>query len=153
MWQRIQTVWWLLALVLMAVMPWQDLFIFTKEAESLVLNASNFSEGFLLEGLSLILWNTVLPLSMLSALISLVSIFIYKKRILQMRLSTLNSLLLLALIGVLSYIAYEHCATLVYDFGFTFYLSFPLVSFIAQLLARRGVVKDETLIRVSQRLR
>ncbi len=154
MWQRIQTVWLLIATVLMAVFPWQDLVIFSNIGGDLhaVLTAWGLDTKNSLDHYMLGLY-VVGALSLISSFVSLLTIFLFKKRFLQMRLCVFNALLILALSLFLAVQVYFRYQSGHQELAPSFYLAFPCVSFVLQLMARHGVVKDETLIRMSNRLR
>lgn len=83
----------------------------------------------------------------LSVLVSLVSIFLYKNRALQMKMIWLNVVLVIG--AIVCYI---------YSDGLTnFYLDWPFyilpLGLILQFLAKQGVQFDENLIKSSDRLR
>ncbi len=155
MWQRIQTVWLLIATILMAIFPWQELLYLTQIGKDLFYTltawglepidaVNNFQMGVSAIGV----------LSLLSSVLSFVTIFLFKKRILQMRLCVFNALLLIAILAFTAFLAWFYMKELNVELvGAKFWLAFPCVSVILQLLARRGVLKDETLIRMSNRLR
>ncbi len=156
MWQRIQTVWLLVASVLMAIFPWQDLLYFTEVGQDVfytltawAVKPSVAATGEFAMGIS-----ALGVLSLLSSLISVVTIFLFKKRVLQMRLCVFNTILLFSMLAFVLFLTFFYMESLGVEFvGAKFYLAFPCVSLVLQLLARRGILKDETLIRMSNRLR
>jgi hypothetical protein len=91
-------------------------------------------------------------LASLTALIPAISLFLYKKRILQMRFNIFNSILLVALQGFIIYhiIQFAQEAT---TFKFTIQSIFPVVSLILSILAIRNILKDELLIKSLNRIR
>jgi glucan phosphoethanolaminetransferase (alkaline phosphatase superfamily) len=97
-----------------------------------------------------------IPLTILLAvivLLLLITIFSYKNRIMQMRLSVFNILLMLGSVGLIYFYSLQAHGKI--D-GETFYLYpviFPVVSAILAFLAFRGVKKDEELVRSYDRIR
>jgi hypothetical protein len=90
------------------------------------------------------LWHLVCLL--LSAVLSIVSVFLYKKRILQANLCLLNIVALLAwyiLVAVLPQ----------YDLLSQWTSSLPAVSIILVFMARQGILADEKLVRSLDRIR
>ncbi len=86
-------------------------------------------------------------------ILTVITTYKYKKRLLQLKLGNLNLLLLLILI-VLSFfyidaIKNQIAAEVSYSVG----LFFPFISIILILLANRGIRKDEALIRSINRVR
>jgi hypothetical protein len=78
--------------------------------------------------------------------------FLYKKRLLQMRFNIFNSILLVAVQGFIIYyiISYIGSGT---GFIFTIQSIFPVISLILSILAIRNILKDEFLIKSLNRIR
>ena len=101
-------------------------------------------------------------MSMAIPLLALVTIFLFKRRLLQARLNVMNVILCLGYYAILAlYVAYvvkgyEPIAeqTLV---GAEWYLNLwaaiPLVNIVLTLMATRRILKDEALVRAADRLR
>ncbi len=155
MWQRIQTIWLLIESVLMAIFPWQDLLYLTQIGKDLFYTLTAWGFEPLNANDTLQMGVAVIGvLSLLSSVLSFVTIFFFKKRIIQMRLCVFNALLLVAILGFTSFLVWFYMEELSLELvGAKFWLAFPCVSIILELLARRGILKDETLIRMSNRLR
>jgi hypothetical protein len=81
--------------------------------------------------------------------IAFFTVFLYRHRIVQVRLCTLNGLLLLVFQGLLVYYFFTGKA----DAVFSPTAVFPVVAIILTMLARRYIVRDEALVRASDRLR
>lgn len=99
---------------------------------------------------------STLPLSILISLcllITVVTIFLYKRRMLQIRLSTFNIILLVGLQGLMFYYIKMAQKAVTADFSFTFFFVFPIVSAILVFLALRAIARDEALVRSLDRLR
>ncbi len=97
-----------------------------------------------------------LPLAALfyiNLLISLITIFLYKRRGLQMRLCIINILMLLGSLGVIYYyisVAFsEFEATVSYGIS----AIMPLIAAILTYMAYRGIRKDELLVISMDRIR
>ncbi|MBR4677840.1 MAG: DUF4293 domain-containing protein [Bacteroidales bacterium] len=147
--QRIQTIFWFVVAVLFIVMipnDWMTLF------------ASNgdftFSAFGVFQGENQII--TGLPLIsylVLMAVLNIVIIFLYKKRILQARLTTISIILTLCfylLVLMYRYMSFEGEIT---STNWNFPLVLPVINVILSVLAWRGVVKDEAKVRSLDRLR
>jgi hypothetical protein len=91
-------------------------------------------------------------LTSFTALIPAISLFLYRKRILQMRFNIFNSILLFALQGFTVYyiVSFSGQGT---SFVFTVQSVFPVISLILSVLAIRNILKDELLIKSLHRLR
>ncbi len=101
----------------------------------------------------------ILPLAVFNGIIAAISfgsIFVYKKRMLQSRMVKL-SILMSALILALVFFLYSPQITKAtgaeadYASGYGLYLI--LLAIIALILANRGIIKDEKLVRSADRLR
>lgn len=160
MWQRIQTVWWLIAILAVAWFSLQDFAYYHMPAtpndsyQDIAHNAFGMSIKIGDSTAGIYTSWAVAILCGISVIISLVSIFIYKMRPYQIRLSVLNALVLVGLLGVILYQGYNFTSggRAVFD-GISVWLSMPLVAIVAQLLAARAVIQDELLVRMSNRLR
>jgi len=97
-------------------------------------------------------------LLLLSSIISFVTIFLYKKRKLQVRLINLNMLIVLATLLTMLYIYPKFVFTKIQDLNNTV-LEYNYVILIIALtamglyMAKKAIIKDEALVRSSERLR
>ncbi len=99
-------------------------------------------------------WNwTSLILNILITALAFVTIFLYKKRFLQLRLCIVNIILMLGMI-VLMWLQVNHM-TQELDAESQLKLSFcfPLVGIILTWLALRGIIKDIALLKSYDRIR
>ena len=85
----------------------------------------------------------------LAAAVSLINIFVFKHRKIQMKLCTLGIVLTILALVVLAYAIF----TTGDEVRPTMYASFPLVSIIFNTLASIAIRKDERLVRSADRLR
>jgi hypothetical protein len=102
-----------------------------------------------------IIFNAV-PLSILIAFcltLLVATIFLYKKRMLQIRLSVFNAVLLVGLQGLSFYYVKAAAGFLNGTFSFTLFFIFPIVAAILVFLALRSIASDEALVRSLDRLR
>ncbi len=93
-------------------------------------------------------------LTALIALIAMVTIFLYKRRILQIRLCIFNALLILGFYGLFVFLIYtflENKEDIVVNVKIA--LGFPLINLILDYLAIRNIGADEALVRSLERLR
>lgn len=153
MWQRIQTVWWILSILSIALFATQDLLLFTPNGESIpsfVLRSSGLVE--IASNTTIKSSYSLLIIEAISIIISLTSIFIYKMRAFQIRLSILNAFVLLGLVGMIAYLGFDFQSAGA-SLGIKVWLALPFISIIFQALAAQGVIKDELIIRMSNRLR
>jgi hypothetical protein len=95
----------------------------------------------------------VLVVPFLIMILSLITTFMYKQRLLQIKLGKLNTLLHVLLIVVtffyLDDIRIAYSGDLSYGIG----IIFPLISMILIIIANRAIRRDENLVRSADRLR
>ncbi|KAF5063220.1 hypothetical protein DSECCO2_296780 [anaerobic digester metagenome] len=99
---------------------------------------------------------TVTPVVILVAVsfvLALVAIFLYKKRMLQIRLCVFSIVLLVGLQGLMYYYVTAATSTIEGESSFGIVFIFPIVSAVLTFLALRAIAKDEALVRSLDRLR
>lgn len=152
MWQRIQTLWLLLAGVLMTLLLVLPLAI---SSEGVKLTAIGFTGVSLSE--SYVTWG-LFALNALIAFLCFFTIFLFKKRKLQMRLAIFTALL------VVGYLVYYVVILLDYGKGIlpmqsgdritpSLWLVLPILAIVLLYLAFRGIRRDEIKVRLMNRLR
>ena len=100
-------------------------------------------------------WSLMI-LSILITIISLITIFQFKKRILQMRMCVFNSILIIGFCAFFGFYLWQFGKSpQLPDIVITLRLwaAFPIVSLILNYLAIRSIGVDETLVRSLERLR
>lgn len=152
MWQRIQTLWLLLAGVLMTLLLVLPLAI---SSEGVKLTAIGFTGVSLSE--SYVTWG-LFALDALIAFLCFFTIFLFKKRKLQMRLAIFTALL------VVGYLIYYVVILLDYGKGIlpmqsgdritpSLWLVLPILAIVLLYFAFRGIRRDEIKVRLMNRLR
>ena len=145
--QRIQTVYLFFATLVVGSMFFFDFAELAVDGEFMIFNAMGIFNGDI-EVIS------GLPVQFFLGLITLLNfsiIFLFKKRILQIRVTVFTIILLFGLLALLFYfiyISFENASI-----AFKIPLAFPLVAVILDYLAIRGIGKDEALIRSMNRIR
>ncbi len=86
-------------------------------------------------------------------LVALVTIFLFKNRLVQARLCIFNMVLMLGYYAVLAVYIFFACEQLHVDWFINVWSALPLVSIILTILAMRAIAKDEALVRAADRLR
>lgn len=86
-------------------------------------------------------------------ILALITIFLYKKRIVQIRLTIFNIVLMLGFYAILFIYLWQYSKIIEAKIFVQIVASFPLVSTILSTMAIRGIAKDEALIRSLNRLR
>jgi hypothetical protein len=85
--------------------------------------------------------------------ILLTTLFLYKKRMLQIRLCGFCLGLLIGITGMPIYLGLNAAKVLSASYSFSIALAFPVVSVILVILAMRAIGKDEALVRSLNRIR
>lgn len=151
--QRIQTLFLLVALVLLSTL------LFMPTAEMIVNNSSVYLlkfNGFVhvgdnVDGI-IALWPYTI-LVCFNALGLFLAIFLYRKRVWQMRLSMLVALLLLGQVGLSYFYIHSFVADYQAIVAYKMAAIFPLVCAVLAYLAFRQIRKDELLVRSINRIR
>lgn len=138
--QRIQTVYLVLSAVAIIVaisMPAGFIYTTNGVETPLYLYESNWG---------------LLGILSIAAIVNIGTIFLYKNRILQIRFTSFNSLILLGfyIAAITFYIMMD---TTQFSFRINWALCLPAISIILNLLAIRGIAKDEALVRAANRIR
>lgn len=140
--QRIQSVYLLVVSVLFAVLAFTPLASFSLAGKSVLITDSSL----------LICYYLLVSLAVVVAALALTTIFLYKKRMVQVKLSFLNLVLILATYPLMAiYLFIARSADL--DFHVNLVVLFPLISAILNYLAIRAIKKDEELVRSVNRIR
>ncbi len=154
--QRIQTLYLLLATALMSLTLFLPLATIWQGNEELVIKAFGVSGALGFEAALPLYLGIVLAAA---TLLPLVTIFLFKKRLAQIRLCVSEIVLLLGSVAFVALYCYRVCSLLGEaiegDLNFTlgFASLMPVVSIILVVLAMRGVAKDEALVRSLDRIR
>ena len=150
--QRIQTIYLLVVALLMA-----SLFIYPF-AELLGASGQIFIFNF--NGLSVeneegMYLFTLPPMILLILIVSIsfLSIFLYKKRVLQMRINLFNLILMPGYLGLNYYYIQNFSKQLDGIVSYSVTAIFPIIGAIITYLAIRAIGKDEALVRSMDRIR
>ncbi len=109
--------------------------------------------GLETEGKMVFVVYPVAILTAIIALVNLVTIFLYKRRMLQIRLTVFNMICMLGLVGLVFYSIHNQEQALNAVVGYSIVNAFPLVAFVFNFMAMRAIRKDENLIRSMDRIR
>ena len=96
----------------------------------------------------------MIPLLIVAALVgllSLISIFLYKNRVLQRKLVRLNIFLSVVLLGGSAFFFFFNNATMISSYGIA--AIFPLLILLFNILAASSITKDVKLVQSMDRLR
>jgi len=97
-----------------------------------------------------------IPLTVLMSLtmiFCLITIFIYKNRIVQIRLCGINIFLIIGQIGMFLYYFFNAAKQIDAEKQFNISIVLPIVAIIFLYLAIRGIARDEALVKAADRIR
>jgi glucan phosphoethanolaminetransferase (alkaline phosphatase superfamily) len=154
MWQRIQTIFLVIAIISLVASIFLPIWSYQDATgKSHVLYALHYTVVENDDRLTSYLPYSITAIfAMASATIAFIEIGKYKNRMLQMKLGALNSLFLVATIGSALYFASQMLKTNQGgEYGFGIWL--PGIAVLCNLLSNRFIRKDEKLVRDSERLR
>ena len=145
--QRIQTIFVLVAEMLVASLFMLKFADLSVNGEILTFTANGIfnGENLVFNGLPLLIF-----IGLILAL-HLMVIFMYKKRILQIRILVFTIILLLGLFGMFFYFTYAGFTDA--QVAFKIPVAFPIIAIILDYLAIRAIGKDEALVRSMDRIR
>jgi hypothetical protein len=152
--QRVQSIYLFLSMVFMSLIfffPIAKFISWENQAYFLHFSGIYYSDP---ENHDLIIG--IIPMAILLIAIpvlSFITIFLYKKRIFQIRLAIYNILLMLGSIGLMYFYIRLGQGKLKAEVFYSFPIVLPLVSAILTYLAYRGIKKDEELVRSYDRIR
>ncbi len=152
--QRVQTIYLLLASLFVALSIFMPLAFFATSDQLFELYAAGLKsvDGVVVQG-------TIYMLALLiaCAIIPFVTIFLYNKRMLQIRLCCIEVVLLIGaniIMGVYFFLSYRVFSGFeISTQGFKPALIFPLVAIFFTYMAGRGVLADEIKVRSIDRIR
>ena len=153
--QRIQTLYLLIAVGLMVVTLVCPVALLNVDGEQVTLSAFGISDSVgKLSNMSIFMGIQLA----LSTLLPLVTIFLFKNRILQIRLCGAELVMLLGCLALIGVSIGRMCRTLVDNFEWSMLalrlpVVMPIVAFILVLLAMRATLRDELLVRSLDRIR
>ncbi|MCU4173578.1 DUF4293 domain-containing protein [Carboxylicivirga sp. N1Y90] len=88
-----------------------------------------------------------------ATLVSFISIFLFKKRMIQIRLCGLNMGFLIGTTGMIYFLGSQMAKELSAEISYQLPMFFPIVALIITFLAIRAIGKDEALIKSMDRIR
>ena len=150
---RIQTVYLLIIVALTVALLFLPLAVLQSGDQLFTFDASGLSTMTKQPELIYPTWG-LFALVIIVSLLAFVTIFLFKNRILQIRLCIFNAILMFGIYGLFAFFAWIMKGQLeTASMSFKFALSFPLVSLILDYLAIRNIGADEALVRSLDRLR
>ncbi len=152
--QRIQSLWLFLAAAIMFSMFLSPLAeMIGPQGEYYRFDLTGIYEGV---GETAIRIESAMPvwfLVIVTGALSLLTIFFYKRRILQIRICIFNLMLLIGFYALFFFYFFHLRSTLEVVMNFRITVVFPAIAVIMVFLATRGIRKDEMLVRSYDRIR
>ena len=146
--QRIQSIFLFVSLCFTAPLLFVPIAELVYETgEIITFNLAGFSQNGVLTGKD---WSMML-FGILIIALNLIIIFMYKSRVLQLRLCIYNIIFLAGLMGIMFFVLYT--IQDIHSVSFSMPAVFPVVSIILHYLAFRGIRKDELMVQALSRLR
>lgn len=147
--QRIQTIYLLLSALLTGSMFFLKLAELVSEETTYALLYRGIESGNELVTPTLALAILVTA----ATLVSFITIFLFKKRMLQIRFCGLNMGLLIGTTGMIYFLGTQTAKELSAEVFYKIPMAFPIVALILTFLAIRSIGKDEALIKSMDRIR
>ena len=149
--QRIQSLYLFLAAVALGLVFFFPLANLSNTQDLIIFNLSGFSRFSILEKIPT--W-PLLAINVISILLTVIVIGLFKKRQLQIRLTRIALMTNLGFIALVYFVYCDHLAKQIkmeinYDLGSVF----PLIALIFHVLAMYAINKDERLIKSIDRIR
>lgn len=153
MWQRIQTLYLFLSGVTATLLLLFTLFSVNPSGQE-VIYAANFT-GLIVNGWTSIKYFNLVTfvLTSLVTILSFATIFLYKRRKLQIRLTIIGILLMVAAILAFAYMLWQQADLLQATTKMRVWIVLPIINLLCQYMAMRNIIKDDILVRASNRLR
>lgn len=148
--QRIQSVYLLIATILLSIAMFLAIGLFANAGVEPVIFTPL---GLIVPEAGTYSTAVLLILLILTAFLSFISIFFYKKRKLQVRISTINILLIIGFYVVEILYILKFQSVLESSFYLNWAICLPVIALIFIYLAIKGIKKDEALIKAVDRIR
>ncbi|HIZ06244.1 MAG TPA: DUF4293 domain-containing protein [Candidatus Phocaeicola gallistercoris] len=148
--QRIQTIYLLIIVVLMVMIMSLPMGYFYTETSIIQLSSLSLRSG------EDVISNSPWPMFVISiivAIITFITIFSYKIRQLQIRLTSYSILFLIGYYIVFALLVWKMTTTYSYKFSCSWAICLPLISIILGWMAIRAIKKDEMLVKSYDRIR
>lgn len=146
--QRVQSLFLLVVVSLSALLFLLPVYEAPETAAALMPEGANTLKQYFVSG------NTLLSIiNGAIGVLTLIAIFLFRNRALQLRLSNVNLLLICILIGLLFFWADTLGNTLNTRISYQYGSYLPLIQLIFTFLASRAIRRDEELVRSADRLR
>jgi hypothetical protein len=149
--QRIQSIYLFLAVVALSLLFYFPLANFSNNQDIIIFNLQGFSRFSPLEQIPT--W-PLLVINILSIALTAITIFLFKKRPLQIRLTRIALILNMGFIALTNFVYCDHLAKqlkMIVNYEFGFFL--PVIALVFHVLAIYAINRDERLIKSIDRIR
>ncbi|MDP4240880.1 MAG: DUF4293 domain-containing protein [Bacteroidota bacterium] len=149
--QRIQSLYLFLAAVALGLVFFFPLANLSNIQDLVIFKITGFSKFSVLENIPT--WPLII-MNVVTLLLTLIIIGLYKKRPLQVRLTRIALMLNVIFIALMYFVYGDHLAKQIkMDINYEIGSLFPIISMIFQILAMYAINKDERLIKSVDRIR
>jgi hypothetical protein len=149
--QRIQTLYLLLIVILSSITAFLPVAGLINSATNikyiLDFNGISTAEAHVVNTWALSVISLIIPA------IALLTVFLYKKRLLQIRLSIFNTIIMAGYYGLLFIYLWQASKQLNADWYLEIISAFPLICIILNFMSIRSIGKDEALVKSLNRIR
>jgi hypothetical protein len=152
--QRIQSVYLLLVVILSTIVLFAPVAHINTPATVFELSYRGFTSTPAINALHTNVWGLIVVAALIP-LIAVWTIFLYKKRRLQMRMCIINFVLMIVYYNVVVmylFFAGKQLGT-ASEWSYTVFEAFPAICMVLTFMAVKAIQKDEKLIRSTNRLR
>ncbi|MDR0743209.1 MAG: DUF4293 domain-containing protein [Tannerella sp.] len=153
--QRVQTVYLLIVAGLFITLMFLPMAILQSGGQFYSFDVSGLNTATKPPELLYPTWS-LMAIAAIIVLLSFVIIFLYKKRILQMRMCVFNALLMIGFYLLAGFYVWQFSQSPELPgmkLNIRFWAAFPIIGFILNYLAIRNIGADEALVRSLERLR
>lgn len=153
--QRIQTVYLLIVAGLFIALMFLPLAILQSEEQFYTFEVSGLNTVTSPSELVYPTWS-LMAVTAIIIILSFIIMFMYKKRVLQMRMCVFNGLLMIGFCALFAFYMWQFSkSTELPDMQFSLriWAAFPIIALILNYLAIRNIGADEALVRSLERLR
>ncbi len=151
--QRIQTLYLAIVVILTSALFYTRLVVFSTSENIYTMFYNGIFTGEEDSGDMVMKVTAFTILLFVSVIIGVITIFLYKRRLIQIRVAALNIGLQLGLTALIYFFAKTAGKDIDALYSFNYPVVFPLVSVVLLIMAIKAIGKDEALIRSMDRIR
>jgi len=151
--QRIQTLYLAIVVILTSALFYTRLVVFSTSKNIYTMFYNGIFTGEEDSGDLVMKITAFTILLFVSVIIGVITIFLYKRRLIQIRVAALNIGLQLGLTALIYFFAKTAGKDIDAVFSFNYPVVFPLISVVLLIMAIKAIGKDEALIRSMDRIR